>query len=271
MKCFRVESVEFDDRIDRVARAEPRLDRGDAGDIATGALIGRAFEPRAGKSPSGASGHGLCLNCGTALIGNFCHACGQSEHVHRSLASIGHDLLHGVFHFEGKIWRTVPMLLLHPGALTRRYIAGERVRFVSPLALFLFSVFLMFATLHTFGGEMAPDLSPAKRGQATAKLDAKIAEATARLDAAKARHARFPATAPDSDLVAAQERVDSLKSARAVLTKAGLQKLREAPVSHVAQIEELLGARFDETELRDRRRLLSRLGGAGCADCDPDG
>jgi hypothetical protein len=192
-----------------------------AGDIATGAFIGRAVEPRAGESPSGASGHGLCLNCGTALIGDFCHACGQSEHVHRSLTSIGHDLLHGVFHFEGKIWRTMPMLLLHPGALTRRYIAGERARFVSPLALFLFSVFLMFATIHTISGDMDPDFSPAKRGHAATKLDAEIAKAAARLDIAKAAHARLPANMPDGDLIAAQETLDSLKSARRVIPSVG--------------------------------------------------
>ena len=94
--------------------------------------------------------HGVCLNCGTALIGEFCHACGQNGHVHRTLGSIGHDLLHGVFHFEGKIWRTLPMLVAHPGSLTRRYIDGERARFVSPLALFLFFVFLMFATISSW-------------------------------------------------------------------------------------------------------------------------
>jgi hypothetical protein len=36
--------------------------------------------------------------------------------------------------------------------LTRRYIHGERARFVSPLALFLFCVFLMFATFESVGG-----------------------------------------------------------------------------------------------------------------------
>ncbi len=36
------------------------------------------------------------------------------------------------------------MLAWHPGHLTRRYIEGERATFVSPIALFLFSVFLMF-------------------------------------------------------------------------------------------------------------------------------
>ncbi|OYY92028.1 MAG: hypothetical protein B7Y45_00600 [Sphingomonas sp. 28-66-16] len=123
-----------------------------AGDLATGGLIGRAFEPRAGEAVTGAHGHGLCLNCGTALAGDFCHHCGQSAHVHSTLASIGHDLLHGVWHFEGKIWSTLPMLFTRPGQLTRRYIAGERARFVSPLALFLFSVFLMVATFSTIGG-----------------------------------------------------------------------------------------------------------------------
>ena len=39
------------------------------------------------------------------------------------------------------------MLAWRPGELTRRYIDGERARFVSPIALFLFSVFLMFAVL----------------------------------------------------------------------------------------------------------------------------
>lgn len=92
-----------------------------------------------------------CLNCGTALIGSHCHACGQSGHVHRSLGAIGHELAHGVFHFEGKIWRTLPMLVFHPGALTRRYVQGERARFVSPLALFLFTVFLMFALYSQVG------------------------------------------------------------------------------------------------------------------------
>ena len=39
------------------------------------------------------------------------------------------------------------MLAWHPGEMTRRYIAGERARFVSPIALYLFTVFLMFAVL----------------------------------------------------------------------------------------------------------------------------
>ena len=44
------------------------------------------------------------------------------------------------------------MLIARPGELTRRYVAGERARFVSPLAIFLFSVFLMFAIVANLPG-----------------------------------------------------------------------------------------------------------------------
>lgn len=38
------------------------------------------------------------------------------------------------------------MRVLHPGRLTAGYVQGQRVRYVSPLALFLFCVFLLFLT-----------------------------------------------------------------------------------------------------------------------------
>lgn len=97
---------------------------------------------------------GLCLNCGAHRLGAYCQACGQSGHVHRNLGGIGHDLAHGVFHFEGRIWHTLPLLLTRPGTLTRRYIDGERARFVSPLALFLFILFVLFAMLSVIGAHL---------------------------------------------------------------------------------------------------------------------
>lgn len=192
-----------------------------AGDIATGALVGRAVESHAGEGRAGGAhghgrGHGLCLNCGTALGGDFCHACGQAGHVHRTLASIGHDLLHGVFHFEGKVWRTLPMLVTRPGALTRRYIAGERARFVSPLALFLFSVFLMFAVIHSTAGDF--DIEPpaaTDRAAAIAQLDTKIAKAQTRLT-------RAQAVSDADDVTAARSKLQSLQSVRAALASGSI-------------------------------------------------
>lgn len=120
-----------------------------AGEVVSGALLGRAVERHHGESHDGHGG--ICLNCGTTLTGPYCHRCGQAGHVHRTIGAIWHEILHGVVHFEGKLWNTLPMLCLRPGELTRRYIHGERARFVSPMAMFLFSVFTMFAVLQIMG------------------------------------------------------------------------------------------------------------------------
>ncbi len=106
---------------------------------------------------SDAAGHAsACANCETPLQGAYCHACGQSAHVHRSLLHLAEELLHGTLHFETKAWRTLPALLFQPGRLTREYIEGRRARYVSPLALFLFMIFLMFFTLSLGGPVSAP-------------------------------------------------------------------------------------------------------------------
>jgi hypothetical protein len=153
------------------------------GDAVTGGLLGRAIEPRAGEA--GTDGHTHeknCLNCEAPLSGPYCAACGQRAHVHRSVRAFFQDFIQGLFNFEGKIWRTLPMLVWRPGEMTRRYIAGERARFISPVALYLFTVFLMFATLNLTGA-----LNPGKTGKHfQTQLQAGIQEdqaALARLEA----------------------------------------------------------------------------------------
>ncbi len=88
--------------------------------------------------------HKNCANCGVQLTGAYCHGCGQSSHIHRSLLHMFEEVLHGIFHFDTKAWRTIPALIFKPGHLTKQYIEGKRTSFVSPLALFLFLIFLMF-------------------------------------------------------------------------------------------------------------------------------
>ncbi len=169
------------------------------GDAVTGGMVGRAVESHAGEAAEGHTQEVNCLNCGAMLAGPYCHECGQHAHVHRTLSAFFHDFLHGVLHFEGKIWRTLPLLAWKPGELTRRYIDGERASFVSPIALFLFCVFLMFAVVglssNTSAGiakasaDAALELSTDQQkltvlqgqrkgatGPAAAKLDEKIAD-----------------------------------------------------------------------------------------------
>jgi len=166
------------------------------GEAVTGGMLARAVEPAAGEQ--GEHEPGNCLNCGAALQGSYCHLCGQRGHVHRTLIAFWHDLAHGVLHFEGKIWRTLPMLAWRPGELTRRYIAGERARFVSPIALFLFSVFLMFAVFSMIGGPIAFNNRNLNSGGASLAEQRSMAEA------------RF-----HEQQAASRERLESLRARRA--------------------------------------------------------
>ncbi len=119
-----------------------------------GGMASRAVEPAHGENAAlNANGDAVttCKNCGSEVTGEHCSACGQKRHIHSSLAAIAHDLIHGVLHLDGKLWRTLPMLVFKPGQLTRRYIDGERAKFVSPMAMFLFTVFMMFAVFQIAG------------------------------------------------------------------------------------------------------------------------
>jgi hypothetical protein len=122
------------------------------GETVTGSLLARAVEPSAGEpGPDGHTHEKCCLNCGILLTGPYCSACGQKAHIHRSLRAFAGDFIAGLMNFEGKFWRTLPMLAWRPGEMTRRYIAGERAKFISPVALYLFTVFAMFAVLNFTG------------------------------------------------------------------------------------------------------------------------
>jgi hypothetical protein len=138
-----------------------------ATDVVSEALIVNEAEKTAGGSHA-AKVHahaGNCANCGTPLSGAYCHACGQSAHIHRSLLHMAEEFLHGLLHFETKAWRTIPALIFKPGQLTRNYIQGQRTRYVSPLALFLFLIFLMFFVFSMTASHQEEKLSSATKSK----------------------------------------------------------------------------------------------------------
>ena len=163
------------------------------GALATAGLAAKAID---GHAEAGHGHASTCANCKAPLLGAYCHACGQVGHVHRSIGHMLEEGLHGVLHFDSKMWRTLPLLLARPGLLTRRYIDGQRVRYVAPLALFLFTIFLMFFVLSYVGGpNTAGQATPAERGQARAELVKEVEQAQADVERAN----RQLAAAKDED------------------------------------------------------------------------
>ena len=82
------------------------------------------------------------------------------------------------------------MLAWQPGEMTRRYIAGERARFISPVALYLFTVFAMFAVLNftgalnadpeTFKVELNEEIASDQKALAKLEAERKVAAASKR-------------------------------------------------------------------------------------------
>lgn len=147
------------------------------------------------KEARAVDGHvpGACANCETPLVGEYCHACGQQGHVHRSVGHVFEEFLHGIWHFDSKAWRTLPLLAFRPGKLTWDYTHGKRARYIAPVSLFLLSIFLMF---FVFGFVGAPDFGDAfAQGSkietvadaqgAVADIKGKIQDSTAELAEAK--------------------------------------------------------------------------------------
>ena len=98
-----------------------------------------------------------CANCGATLAGAWCHACGQQGHLHHKVSDLAKEIVEGVAHLDGRVFRTAPLLALNPGRLSREWMEGKRQRFIPPLHVFLFGIFLLFL-IPTFTGNRLFDV-----------------------------------------------------------------------------------------------------------------
>ena len=138
-----------------------------------------------------------CANCGHALDGLHCSACGQKATVLRQpLHLFLGEAFTEYFGFDGRLWTSLRALLFHPGRLTRAYFAGQRVRYLRPLRLYLSATLLFFFLLSI--------LDPVQQVEGFVS--------------------RGIATEQDTSTVAATERVAELDSILATLATDRVQK-----------------------------------------------
>ena len=92
-----------------------------------------------------------CMNCGTALMGPFCHYCGQPDkNLVRFFPALLRELLEDFMDFDSRFMRTIKPLLFKPGKLTRDYLDGRRFRYVPPMRLYIFSSLALFFLIAVF-------------------------------------------------------------------------------------------------------------------------
>jgi Protein of unknown function (DUF3667) len=102
-------------------------------------------------------GHALgatCRNCDSnlALPANFCPACGQDTLNHPpAFWEFVHEFITHYVALEGKLWKTLWLLFLKPAELTREYRAGRKLRYISPLRLYITASFIFFLAVKVAG------------------------------------------------------------------------------------------------------------------------
>lgn len=86
-----------------------------------------------------------CLNCGTDVVGKYCHICGQENIEPKE--TTWHLLVHlfeDLTHFDGKFFTSMKDLIWKPGFLSLEYMKGRRARYLNPIRMYLFTSFIFF-------------------------------------------------------------------------------------------------------------------------------
>ena len=132
--------------------------------------------PLAGASPAECRN---CRNCGTRLEGPYCAQGGQrAEPLDPTLVGALRDMVQEATDVDGRLATTIRALLV-PGRLTREWVAGRRVRYFSPLKLYLTVSVLFF---------LASAVSPVKKRAVTHEDRPAAGTAAAGTTAAAASH-----------------------------------------------------------------------------------
>ena len=92
-----------------------------------------------------------CLNCGTAVIGRYCHVCGQENiEPKESVWHLASHFFNDITHFDGKFFTTLKDVTLKPGFLSREYVLGRRASYLNPVRMYIFTSALFFLLFFSF-------------------------------------------------------------------------------------------------------------------------
>ena len=96
----------------------------------------------------------ICGNCGAALTGRFCSTCGQeAKPLDPPVRHFAHEFAQEFFDVDGKQLRSLRRLLFSPGFLTREYVEGRRIGWLTPLKLYLLTSVAAFAMFAIAGSD----------------------------------------------------------------------------------------------------------------------
>lgn len=87
-----------------------------------------------------------CKSCQNAFSGRYCNRCGERVTVpgDKSVTTILMDIIQGFTFLDSKVLRTLKLMFLRTGELTRNFMDGIRVPFLKPISVFFLANLLYF-------------------------------------------------------------------------------------------------------------------------------
>lgn len=173
-----------------------------------------------------------CMNCNVPLTGPYCHICGQKDDdLRRPFWTFLQALLDDIFSSDSRLIKSLILLVLVPGGLTRAYVQGRRAAFVPPIRAYLVMSIVFFLALELTDLALI-DLKVTPKQAVTAEKAVDGAEASAQVE---------EIDLPDS--VTALDGEDAQKTARAVREDIAkdLSELSDEERAKVEKVLEITG------------------------------
>ncbi|MBS1494589.1 MAG: DUF3667 domain-containing protein [Bacteroidetes bacterium] len=112
-----------------------------------------------------------CLNCGTELVGNFCHNCGQQKLAPGiSVRNSFDEYFYKSIYWESSFSYTVRDLFLAPGNFVLNFINGKRKDYVKPVGFFLMTVGFFILMFHFLSENHFSYMKPIFIGEDTSEM-----------------------------------------------------------------------------------------------------
>ena len=116
-----------------------------------------------------------CPNCHAVATHDFCPRCGQSTRgLRASFRSLIGEFFSVWLGADAKIWPSLKLLLLHPGASSVEYREGRRARYIPPLRLYLVFSILFFLVLEIRGDAPNATFTTSPTAQSPQLEDAEV-------------------------------------------------------------------------------------------------
>ena len=192
--------------------------------------------------PQSVAASNPCLNCGTNVQLEYCPECGQRTiDPDPTLREFLHELAEEFLHWDGKLLGTFRTLVMKPGMLTCEYLGGRRIRFLSPLRVYLTCSVIFFLLSAIGPRRMTTDKfgNPVEQGVVQVSQTSPAEAATFERDAQKATPIK---------------RVWLTHFARAMRTPEQLQHTTQAAIPKAMFVLVPLFAALIGVVYRDRRR-----------------